>query len=420
MGLVSIRSRKLKTFAAFPFLALIAGAGFCIWEWPSWQSAREVRSLLSAGRYTEAARVTRRWIQSRPRSPTAHFFRAKAAIALGNRREILDGMTQAKAMGCTEDQIAFLRAFLDAQAGRFQSAKPILLRAFDASHEPDPMLDEALARVLMETYDWPNAARVLTRWETDAPQDARPRLWLAVVDQRRGAEPSEILDDYREALKRDPQLPEALIGIAEELAKAYKHEEAATFYDAYLYQKPDDAAGHLGAGRNALGLGDFASAAARLDRALELEPDNAEAHQSRAKLDLSQGDLDAALKHLDLSINLRPYEPAAHYSRKMVLTRLGRGDEAVAEQRAIDGLKADLDGMETLQAQLVKSPKDVALQHRLAFWMFAHGFDAEGVKWAQKILIDHPRHRETCALLADYFERRGDLTSAGRYRAEGR
>ena len=175
-----------------------------------------------------------------------------------------------------------------------------------------------------------------------------------------------------------------------------------------------------GPGRNALGLGDFAVAALRLDRALELEPDNAESLQARAKLDLSQGNLTTALNHLDLSIKLRPYEPAVHYSRKMVLTRLGRGDEAVAEQHAIDRLKADLDGMETLQAQLVKSPKNVALQYQLAHWMFAHRYDAEGVKWAQKILIDHPLHRATCALLAEYFERQGDLTLAGRYRAKSR
>jgi predicted Zn-dependent protease len=221
-------------------------------------------------------------------------------------------------------------------------------------------------------------------------------------------------------LRRDPKLPEALIGLAEELARAHKDEEAAPYYDAYLLLNPNAAAGQLGAGRNALGLGDFATAAVRIDRALELEPTNAEAHQARAKLDLSQGNPAAALKHLDESIKLQPYDPAVHYTRKMTLIQLGLSARAVEEQHTIDELKADLDGMEKLQAQLVKTPKDVVLQHLLARWMFAHGYGAEGVKWAQKILIDHPGHRDTCALLADYFDRQGDVASASRYRAESR
>ena len=48
--------------------------------------------------------------------------------------------------------------------------------------------------------------------------------------------------------------------------------------------------------------------------------------------------------------------------------------------------------------------------------MLAHGYDQEGLKWAQKILVEHPGHRETCLVLADYYERIGDWELAKSYR----
>jgi tetratricopeptide (TPR) repeat protein len=420
MDLVPTRPRKTMVITAFVFLVLLGTAGLCLREWPYWQAAREARLQLAGGRYREAARTANRWLRSRPEAAEAHFVRAKAAIALGSRTEIVEGMRKAKALGYPEERIALLRALLDAQAGRFALARPVLLRAFNAMREPDPMLEEALARVLMETYDWPNAVKVLARWTTDAPDDARPPLWHATVKLRQGAELKDVINDYREALRRDPKLPEALIGLADELSKAFKNDEAARYYDTYLELKPDDAAGHLGAGRNALGLGDLAAAARRIDCALELDPSDAVAHYERARVDLMQGDLNAALKHLDKSIELRPYDSPVRYSRKITLIRLGRLAAAAEDQRAIDRLKADLDRMQDLQARLAQSPNDLVLQYQLALWMFTHGYGPEGVKWSQKILTDHPGHRETCALLADYFDRQGDVVSASRYRAQSR
>src|SRR5258708_824327 len=114
MGLDSTRSRKRRVLIAFLVAGFAGCAGFCVWEWPSWRASREARGELAAGRYSEAARVARRWILLRPRSAEAQFVRAKAAIAVGNRRDVLDGMVQARALGCPEEKIALLRSFLDA------------------------------------------------------------------------------------------------------------------------------------------------------------------------------------------------------------------------------------------------------------------------------------------------------------------
>ena len=101
-----------------------------------------------------------------------------------------------------------------------------------------------------------------------------------------------------------------------------------------------------------------------------------------------------------------------------MLSRLGRSDEARKEQGTLDRLKADLDQMNDIRVRLSKSPDDASLQSRLALWMFSHGFEQEGLKWAGKILNDHPGHRETCFLLAEYHEKQGNHELALYYRTQ--
>ena len=187
MGSVATQIPKTKALAAFVFVVLLGIAVFCLWEWPSWKAAKNTQEALATGRYSDAARITRLWIRQQPYSAEARFLHAKASIVVGSRDEVLDGMKQARALGYPEQKIATLRALLDAQAGRFELARPILTKAFTETSEPDPLVAEALARVLMDTYEWLKAEQVLTKWTNDAPKDARPPLWHAVVKLRRAS-----------------------------------------------------------------------------------------------------------------------------------------------------------------------------------------------------------------------------------------
>ncbi len=316
------------------------------------------------------------------------------------------------------DRLSVLRALIDAQFGRVVEAQPVLARAFaDAEHGlPDLMVDEALARVYLDRYDFPHASAVLIRWAEDAPDDPRPPWWRAELNRRRAADPDLIIADYREVLRRSPGHVEALRGIAEQLDRAHRETEAVAAYDALFAIYPDDPAGHVGAGRNAIIRGDEPAAAAHLDRALALGPENAAAHVERAKISLRRNELADALAHLDRAIALAPFERDAHYQRSLALKRLGRGDESSREQAIFTRLTRDQEERENLQERLDASPDDPNLQTQLARWMLTHGYDQEGVKWARKILVEHPGHRETCLILAEYYERIGEWDQARSYK----
>jgi len=384
------------------------------------RNARAARIALSAGRYPDALRNVEAWVKARPNSPEARYMRARVALALGQREVVIAEMARAKALGLPESDLTLLHAMVDAKSGRNSQAREPLRKAFEESERPDPQVCEAYARVLMETYAFPAALAVLDRWSREAPHDPTPFVWRAAVHGRRGDPQETLLRDYNEALRRDPNQPEARLGRADVLTRAHRYAEARVDYAAYLDLSPDDPAGHLGMGRNALTQGDLKEAAVRLDRAVELDPGSADAHSERARLALQLGDEPDALRHLDEAIALRPGDPALRYSRKLCLTRLGRTDEATLAQRDLDTLKAEIEQVEGLQARLAKTPGNATLQYQIAQWMFAHGYAKEGVKWGEKILGDHPGHAETCSLLSAYYDKLGQWQRASYFQAMAR
>ena len=170
---VAVRSWRWRAVIGLA-LALLGVIGYELWDRPARRAAQDARTALAAGRYDEARAAIERWLTLRPRSAEAQYVRAKVGIAQGRSRDILEGMKAAQAAGYPEKQLAVLRALIDAQHGRLAQARPVLADAFASATEPDLMLDEALARVYLETYDFAHAGAVLDRWAKEAPADVRP------------------------------------------------------------------------------------------------------------------------------------------------------------------------------------------------------------------------------------------------------
>jgi tetratricopeptide (TPR) repeat protein len=382
------------------------------------RDALEARRALAAGRFAAAVAPIARWLKAQPDSAEAQFLKGRVALALGNLPEAAERLKRAQELGHPRPQLVLLQAMLASRLGRHAEAEPILRQAFLDARGPDPQLDEALARVYLETYDLNRAAVVLDRWAREAPEDPKPHLWRVEVDSRIHGAPDAVLNDYREALRRDPNLAKARLGLADELRQAHRNAEAATEYEAYLAHQPDDPAGHLGAGQNLLEKGDEAAATRHFERALALDPKNASIYKQYAEADILRGDFAAALRHLDRAVELDAYDLPVRHRRSLALTRLGRTGEAKAEQAATNRLRAELSSLNEARARLVNSPHDRASQIEVARWMFDHGHDQEGAKWAEKVLREQPGNPDASRLLADYHQRQGNPGLANFYRLQ--
>ncbi|WP_165247661.1 tetratricopeptide repeat protein [Paludisphaera soli] len=416
-GVASRRSRK--TAAAAVLAVGIVAAGVMIrGELRVMNSADAARRATADARFSEAEAALERWIAARPRAAEPHFLLARVAVALGRPQEAIARLHRARALGHPAGPVDRLDAILRARAGRHAEAEPVLRQVLAGSDAPDPEAAEALARVYLETFDLRAAAEVLERWIRDAPRDATPYLWRTEIASRLDGDQLARVRDFSAALERDPTLDRARLGLADALRLAGRPDEAEEDYEAYIARRPDDPAGHRGAGLNALDRGDQAEAIRRLDRASALDPADASTLSARAGVSLRLGDFAGALAMLDRAVLANPHDVEIRHRRGLCLDRLGHPGEARAEHDAAARLRDDERRLSELRRSLVRDPKNREIQGQIARWMIEHDHEEEGIRWARNVLRDRPDHASTHRVLAAYYDRSGQPGLANFHRLQ--
>ena len=372
------------------------------------RAARAARDAVSLGHAAAAREPLRRWLAARPSSAEAHALMAQVALADGDLGEVTRLMNQARSLGCPQAELERLQALVMARMGRFAEAEPILTRIWAEEAKADPSVADALTRMLLGSYRLGEARHVIDRWMRDVPADARPYLWLTEFDRRIEVDnPGSWEQHYREALRRDPGLDAARRGLAETLGHLHRNGEADAEYRRYLASHPDDPEALVGAGRNAVELGDLDRATELLDRALAVAPANIPALKGRADVDLHRDDAQSALRWLDRAIGADPFDHEALHVRRRPRPA-GRPGRRPRRSRRVRPAQARSGRAAQARERILGEPGNSDLWARVAAWMFAHGRDQDGVGWAMAALARQPDHAPTCRLLADYYARRPD------------
>jgi predicted Zn-dependent protease len=403
-------------------LAAACGIGLAYWGLvlrPVDRLAESARQAVRSGRYQDAGRLLHDWREQRPSSGEVYLWIARNALALRKPADEVSRLYErARSLGCPRREREVFEALGLVRQGRYREAEPALRRVFEHDPRPDAQVDEALAQAYLENYALAAASEVIDRWARDFPADATPYLWRAEIDRRVEGRASFLIDDYLQARKRDPANDTAALGLAEELRKAHRNTEAAVEFAAYLARHPQNPAALLGAARNARELGDDDDAERWLSRATSAAPENVEIYRERGDLALRQGAFAKALHWLDIAVRLDPFDIATRYNRGLVLRRLGQAEQADRELAESARLRAEQTELIQAQTALAKHPNDRRQQVKIARWMFTHGHEPEGVRWAEKILRDQPGHPEACRLLAEYYAKVGKPGLANSYRAQ--
>ena len=243
----------------------------------SWRSRRppgvSVTTAIasSAGRFGRRAFAERRY-EAGPRTPEEL---ARSAPSLGGG-PLLPGLAgpggqppgrgrdeaaRRQELGFDRYALEVLQAIYQSRGGRINDAEPMLRRAYDRIGGARAEVARELARIYLTTYRLTQAAEVVERYRALMPADPQPYLWSTEIGARTDAMPAEVIRNYRAALERDPDLDKARLGLAEQLTKDRRFDEAEVEYRAYLRRNPRDAAAMVGLGRNALQGGDIEGAA---------------------------------------------------------------------------------------------------------------------------------------------------------------
>jgi tetratricopeptide (TPR) repeat protein len=161
-----------------------------------------------------------------------------------------------------------------------------------------------------------------------APKSAQMHQLMAHELAKNGHTP-EAIENYRAALKIDPQLPGLHFELAEMLNTSSDGQaEAASEYKKALALNPFDEASECRLGDIAAQRNDLKEAYERYTRAVQLRPDDADASIGLAKVLMSMNQLQKAGQLLEHAIQLDPTSALAHFRLSTVYRRTGRTADA--------------------------------------------------------------------------------------------
>jgi tetratricopeptide (TPR) repeat protein len=177
------------------------------------------------------------------------------------------------------------------------------------------------------------AAESLLSLSVVDPNSARMHQAMAHELAKRG-NISEAIENYRAALKIDPQLPGLHFELAEmlsTLSTAEGREEAEKEYKAALEANPFDEQAECRLGDIALQRDDLKEANERYSRALQLQPSDPEADIGLAKVLMTMDQPQKAELLLLHALKLDPTSALAHFRLSTVYRQTGRTAEGKHE-----------------------------------------------------------------------------------------
>ena len=251
---------------------------------------------------------------------------------------------------------------------------------------------------------------------------------------RSGADPQQVVDAFREAIRLDPAYAQAHNNLGLVLTQTDRTDEAIAAFREAVRLQPDfaDARANLG---GVLVVINADEAIKELQRALEAEPGLvnahynlsraynqrserskeiehlqealrsdptfAKAHMSLGKALVAERQIDEAVSHLERAIQLDPSLGEARYQLGLALARAGRRDEAKRELEASRPLISERQQMETATLFMREA------QQSLGAGEINHAVDR--LRQVIRLAPEYPEARQT---LGEALSRRGETEEA--------
>lgn len=171
-----------------------------------------------------------------------------------------------------------------------------------------------------------------TQRMTDSVTEAVRHNDLGVAFVFKG-EVDQAIDEFKHALRLQPNYFAAHINLANTLLDIRQYEEAIVEFREALRLKPDDPKAHNDLGVGLKSQGNLEGAIAEFRTVLRLRPGDINAHNNLGVALKATGDLDGAMTEYRTAIDLQPSDVNAHYNLGLAFMDARDMEGAVAEFR---------------------------------------------------------------------------------------
>jgi Tfp pilus assembly protein PilF len=307
-----------------------------------------------------------------------------------------------------------------AHSGRFDDAEPLLRRALERNPDDlEPIKALALGHVGAGMFA--EAEPHLSRWCALRPDDAEPFKQRMVVRHQRARAAANGADQQRmmaeaaadglRALQLDPDDGPVAQEVIWLLLQVGRVAEADQLCRHWLKQQPDDLWLTYLLAKIDYARGATADARALLDALLQRHLQFTPVLLLRAVLYNEAGESDKAVPLLRQVLALdRDHPREARYQLSLALARTGQAEEA---QRLMAEVQKDnLDGL----LAFPHDPDAVGVKLQRAEACLGAGREEEALRLLAPVLEPAPGSAPAHALLADYYERKGQPERAAEHR----
>lgn len=244
---------------------------------------------------------------------------------------------------------------LDTESGDLEKAAAILTQLRKAN--PDN------AEVLYAAYRTYSdlAGESMLALSLAAPESAQMHQLMAHEDYRQGNTTGAVAQ-YRKAIALDPHLPGVHFELAE-LLRTSKDEtvkkEAEQEYRAALREDPQNEKSILRLAEIDAQRGNTEQAYKEYSKAVELQPADADAKLGLAKTLIEMNQTEKALALLEDAVRLEPTNATAHYRLATIYRKMGRADDAKREMELYKKFKEMKEKLTALYKELQVQPKEI-------------------------------------------------------------
>jgi tetratricopeptide (TPR) repeat protein len=353
-----------------------------------------------------------------PDSLPTRVLAARTARRAGRLDETRVQLEECRRLAPAAPEVLLETQLLRCQTGGLASAdEEDLLAAARAGHPEAGLILEALTLGYLYSYRLGRARECADLLLAREPGHVQAHVWRGFI--REGTHHyDEALEDYRAALRLDPECDEARLHLAEGLLVYGKPAEALEHFQYLQGHSDESLALLLGLARCRRRLGEPEEARRLLDEAADRFPPNQVVLRERGEVELEAGRVAEAIRWLRRALAVDAHDAHTCYGLSRALRQAGQAKEADEYLKRSEDIERQGQRLQAILKELGKRPGDAGLYCEAGVLCLQNGQDQEGLRWLEGALHADPHHRPTHRALADYYERRGQPELAREHRRE--
>lgn len=390
---VSSRQRWFL-LVALPTLLLLLGW----WRGGPWTQSLARQALLRKD-FVSAAR----WLNQTERyfgvTTNTLLLRARLARQQGRIADCQRQLELAQRAGGNDLAVLREQLLLQAQLGELRGYQAYYRQLVTEPAEESVVVHEAFAIGLLVTGRVNEAVEIVERWQTEAPQDAQPHYLLGIL-QRDIGWPSKARDEFREALRLQPDHPQAALELAVQLTRTHEYVEAGSYYAIALRNPLTEPQARVGLSHCQRMVGNTQAARQTLEPLVEQPRPNLGAMAELGSVELMDGNYEKSLQWTARARAIMPRSSELNYTYAAALAALGRHQEAEAAFKfAIEARRASR-RVKNLTEIAGAHADDPAISVELAQIALEFGEPGDATRWTQRALQQNPQYEPARALIS--------------------